>query len=164
MSYIPKRPRYSLSRRGCGSAIPLVVCNTCTHACRFDKVDTLWHIHTHTHLSPNHSPLHLTLLCSCLSSFKYNLRSRPCGSQHRLQKLPFRDVTGCHGNCLLAHSPPTEGAAAAAVDQLDSVARQQVTWRSLATTLLQEPANPLNLSLSPSPPTPCTLPPLPNCH
>lgn len=47
-----------------------------------------------------------------------------------------------------------EGAAAAAISQLDSVARQQVTWRSLATTLLQEPANPLNLSLSPSPHTP----------
>lgn len=46
-----------------------------------------------------------------------------------------------------------EGAATAAVDRLDSVARQQVTWRSLATTVLQEPANPLNLSLSPSPNT-----------
>lgn len=52
-----------------------------------------------------------------------------------------------------AHSPLMEGAAAAAISQLDSVARQQVTWRSLATTLLQEPANPLNLSLSPSPNT-----------
>lgn len=71
--------------------------------------------------------------------------------------LPFGDVTSCHGNCLLAHSPLMEGAAAAAVDQLDGVARQQVTWRSLATTLLQEPANPLNLSLSPSPNT--SLPP-----
>lgn len=71
--------------------------------------------------------------------------------------LPFGDVTSCHGNCLLAHSPLTEGAAAAAVDQLDGVARQQVTWRSLATTLLQEPANPLNLSPPPSPNT--SLPP-----
>lgn len=52
-----------------------------------------------------------------------------------------------------AHSPLMEGAAAAAISQLDSVARQQVTWRSLATTLLQEPANPINLSLSPSPNT-----------
>lgn len=52
-----------------------------------------------------------------------------------------------------AHSLLMEGAAAAAISQLDSVARQQVTWRSLATTLLQEPANPLNLSLSPSPHT-----------
>lgn len=47
-----------------------------------------------------------------------------------------------------AHSPPMEGAAAAAISQLDSVARQQVTWRSLATTPLQEPDNPLNLSFS----------------
>lgn len=56
-----------------------------------------------------------------------------------------------------AHSLLMEGAAAAAISQLDSVARQQVTWRSLATTLLQEPANPLNLSLPPSPYT--SLPP-----
>lgn len=52
-----------------------------------------------------------------------------------------------------AHSLLMEGAAAAAISQLDSVARQQVTWRSLATTLLQEPANSLNLSLPPSPHT-----------
>ena len=63
-----------------------------------------------------------------------------------------------------AHSLLMEGAAAAAISQLDSVARQQVTWRSLATTLLQEPANPLNLSLSPSPHTsafffPSSIPP-----
>lgn len=50
-----------------------------------------------------------------------------------------------------AHSLLMEGAAAAAISQLDSVARQQVTWCSLATPLLQEPANPLNLSLSVSP-------------
>lgn len=60
-----------------------------------------------------------------------------------------------------AHSPLMEGAAAAAIFQLDSVARQQVTWRSLATTLLQEPANPLNLSLSPSPHTSLYFPPPP---
>lgn len=47
-----------------------------------------------------------------------------------------------------AHSLLMEGAAAAAISQLDRVARQRVTWRSLATTLLQEPANPLNLSVS----------------
>ena len=52
-----------------------------------------------------------------------------------------------------AHSLLMEGAAAAAISQLDSVARQQVTWCSLATTLLQKPANPLNLFLSPSPHT-----------
>lgn len=50
----------------------------------------------------------------------------------------------------VAMETASEGAAAAAISPLDSVARQQVTWRSLATTLLQEPANPLNLSLSPS--------------
>lgn len=58
-----------------------------------------------------------------------------------------------------AHSLLMEGAAAAAISQLDSVARQQVTWRSLATTLLQEPANPLNLSLPPSPHTSLFFPP-----
>lgn len=51
------------------------------------------------------------------------------------------------------HSLLMEGAAAAAISQLDSVARQQVTWRSLATTPLQKPDNPLNLSLPPSPHT-----------
>lgn len=45
------------------------------------------------------------------------------------------------------------GAAAAAISQLDSVARQQVTCRYLATTPLQEPDNPLNLSLPPFPRT-----------
>lgn len=60
-----------------------------------------------------------------------------------------------------AHSLLMEGAAAAAISQLDSVARQQVTWRSLATTLLQEPANPLNLSLSPSPHTSPFFPSIP---
>lgn len=55
-----------------------------------------------------------------------------------------------------AYSLLMEGAAAAAIPQLHSVAMQRVTWRSLATTLLQEPDNPLNLSLPPSPHTlPC---------
>lgn len=108
-------------------------------SCRFYKVDVLWTI----------------LLCVFLSSASFLIQPSLASLQlpTLTPKLPFRDVTGCHGNCLLAHSPPTEGAAAAAVDQLDSVARQQVTCRSLATTLLQEPANPLNLSLSPSPNT-----------
>lgn len=52
-----------------------------------------------------------------------------------------------------AYSLLMEGAAAAAISQLHSVAMQRVTWRSLATTLLQEPDNPLNLSLPPSPHT-----------
>lgn len=57
-----------------------------------------------------------------------------------------------------AYSLLMEGAAAAAIPQLHSVAMQRVTWRSLATTLLQEPDNPLNLSLPPSPHTlPCFL-------
>lgn len=46
------------------------------------------------------------------------------------------------------HSLLMEGAAAAAISQWDSVARQQVTWRSLATTPLQKPDNSFNLSPS----------------
>lgn len=60
-----------------------------------------------------------------------------------------------------AYSLLMEGAAAAAISQLDSVAMQRVTWRSLATTLLQEPDNPLNLSLPPSPHTLLFFPSIP---
>lgn len=50
-----------------------------------------------------------------------------------------------------AHSLLMEGGAAAAISQLDSVTQQQVTWRSLATTLPQGPANPEPLSFSKPP-------------
>lgn len=99
----------------------------------------------HYFLSIAAHPLFLPNTCPCWVPFPFSLL--PFFFLLSLN-LPFSDMTGCHGNCLLM-----EGAAAAAISQLDSVARQQVTWRSLATTLLQEPANPLNLSLSPSPHT-----------
>lgn len=132
--------------------------NTCAHAeLRADS--TRW-TYSHVHTSAR-TILLWVFLSSATACPLFNTTFASLQLPTLTPKLPFRDVTGCHGNCLLAHSPPTEGAATAAVDQLDSVARQQVTWCSLATTLLQEPANPLNLSLAPSPNT--LLPPSSLC-
>lgn len=68
---------------------------------------------------------------------------------HRLNP-PFR-VWMVAVETAFAHSLLMEGGAAAAISQLDSVTQQQVTWRSLATTLPQGPANPEPLSFSKPP-------------
>lgn len=128
------------------------------HMYKSDSCVVLVQIHAvdHVFCKKTHSFLHYFSSITAWPLFPLNTCSCWVPSSLLLPtlslNLPFRDVTSCHGNCLRPLLL-MEGAAAAAISQLDSVARQQVTWCSLATTLLQEPANPLNLSLSPFPNT-----------
>lgn len=135
--------------------IPVVVCGTCTtwqcgHTrCMRQPKPFLSTLFPLSYCVPSFSFQHLPLLSPFLLTAPSTVSKF---STQRCDQLPWK---------LRSPTPCWWGVRSLQQSLLDSVARQQVTWRSLATTLLQEPANPLNLSHSPPPLPPFFLhPPL----
>ena len=93
-----------------------------------------------------------TCPCQFLSLFCFLLRSL---------KIPFRDMNGFYGNCLRP-LPADGGCGCCSNISVRQCCQATSHMGFLATTPLQEPDNPLNLSLPPSPhtshfpPSPCT--------